>query len=308
MSTPSPRRRWSAWACVFLLLWTHASAADTPKIKFDLPAGEAEPALKLFSDQSGQQVIFLSDVVQGIRTNAVRGEFTAEAALDRMIDGTDLIAVRDEATRAYALKRRTQGPKAPGAAVEPVSGRPESRKSDAADLVRLNPFEVKSEKDNSYGALNSNSIARFNTELEKTPVVADIFTSQFIDDVGAQSLQDLFLGYGVGAGMTMATPSSDSQKNQPGDRYTTSEFGIRGVSAGTPRLDGFDFSPTNTNATALFDIERVDVLHGSQGLLYGSTGPGGLINLVSKQARFGLTSMDLSERIDQYGSKPSWWT
>src|SRR2546421_259203 len=46
------------------------------------------------------------------------------------------------------------------------------------DLVQLDPFEVKTDKDTSYGATNSNSIALFNVELDKVPVVADVMTQQ----------------------------------------------------------------------------------------------------------------------------------
>ena len=56
-----------------------------------------------------------------------------------------------------------------------------------AEAVKLDPFEVRADSDNSYGALNSNSITRFNTELNKMPLSADVFDRAFIDDVGATS-------------------------------------------------------------------------------------------------------------------------
>src|SRR5260221_5755099 len=43
------------------------------------------------------------------------------------------------------------------------------------DVVELSAFEVKADSDRSYGALNSNSITRFNTDLDRMPVSADIF-------------------------------------------------------------------------------------------------------------------------------------
>lgn len=69
-----------------------------------------------------------------------------------------------------------------------------------AELVTLNPFEVKAEADNSYGALNSNSLTQFNTALNKTPVSADIFTAEFMRDIGATSIEEMLNGYGAGAG------------------------------------------------------------------------------------------------------------
>jgi hypothetical protein len=37
--------------------------------------------------------------------------------------------------------------------------------ADSAEVFKLNPFEVKSEADNSYGALNSNSLTQFDASL-----------------------------------------------------------------------------------------------------------------------------------------------
>ena len=59
---------------------------------------------------------------------------------------------------------------------------------DRDEAIRLNAFEVLATADTSYGALNSNSITRFNTELATMPVSADIFTKTFMDDVAASSV------------------------------------------------------------------------------------------------------------------------
>jgi hypothetical protein len=67
----------------------------------------------------------------------------------------------------------------------------------------INPFEVKAGADNSYGALNSNSLTQFNTALKELPVSADIFTSDFIRDVTVVNLEELMLASGTGAGVTL---------------------------------------------------------------------------------------------------------
>ena len=197
--------------------------------------------------------------------------------------------------RAQATARTKPAP----SAVPPTA----PAKTSDEDVLRMDPFEVVTSKDTSYGALNSNSITRFNTELYKTPVVADVFTQQFMDDTQVQTVEELFSQYGTGSGLVLATPESDSNATQPGDRFFGAQLGLRGVSAGRPHRDGFDFSPTNTNSTSTFDIERVDVLHGSQGLLYGATGAGGVANITSKQAHFNEQKGRISTRVDKYGSK-----
>jgi outer membrane receptor for ferric coprogen and ferric-rhodotorulic acid len=195
---------------------------------------------------------------------------------------------------AVALAQSITPPAKPAAA--------EKNKED--ETVMLNPFEVTTEKDTSYGALNSNSLTLFNVELDKVPVVADVLTQQFIQDTSVRSLEDLFNNYAGGAGRVYAT-DTDINGSQSGDRFSSDQYGVRGVAAGLPKRDGFQNFRTQQNEVSLFDVERLDVVHGSQGLLYGAAGAGGVVNLVSKQAKFNSTSGRFSERIDQYGSHQS---
>ncbi len=84
-------------------------AADDPRRAFDLPAGPAETTLRVFSEQAGVQFIFSAASVGGVRTPAVKGEFTARDALDRLLAGTELHAVRDEKTGALTVGRVVAG-------------------------------------------------------------------------------------------------------------------------------------------------------------------------------------------------------
>ena len=180
----------------------------------------------------------------------------------------------------------------------------------STELVTLNPFEVKAESDNSYGALNSKSLTQFNTALNKTPVSADIFTAEFMRDIGATSIEEMLNGYGAGAGTVMSNPDSDALNQQPGDRVGNQTIGIRGTGGGAIRRDGFaatgaanNFGSTAVGITSTFDVERADVVRGPQGLLYGAGGAGGTVNTVSKRANFNQQRGTATWRIDQYGSK-----
>lgn len=177
-------------------------------------------------------------------------------------------------------------------------------------LITLNPFEVKAEADNSYGALNSNSLTQFNTALNRTPVSADIFTEDFMRDISATSIEEMLNGYGAGAGTVMSNPDSDALSQQPGDRVGNQTIGVRGTGGGAVHRDGFsatgpanNFGTTATGISSTFDVERAEVVRGPQGLLYGAGGAGGTVNTVSKRAKFGRREARVSWRIDQYGSK-----
>ena len=183
----------------------------------------------------------------------------------------------------------------------------------AGEIVALSAFEVQADSDSSYGALNSASITRFNVEMEKMPVSADIFTETFMKDLAVTSVEDVVQGYSAGAGYASGTDngSSSGASNQPGDRNGNAYIQLRGMNTPSMQRDGFmpvgafgNPGSTAVGRTDNFDLERVEVINGPQALLYGGGGAGGVINITSKQARFdGKRRGSGLFRVDQYGTK-----
>ena len=179
----------------------------------------------------------------------------------------------------------------------------------AEEAIRLNVFEVSADKDDSYGALNSNSVTRFNTELAKLPISAEIYNEAFMRDVNATSVEQMISSYTAGAGFSSSDGPASTLTGQAGDRASNSYIQLRGLTAPGMQRDAFlslaTFSNTGSTATGVtanFDIERAEVIMGPQALLYGNGGGGGVINLVSKQARFGRKpNGTLRLQTDQYG-------
>jgi iron complex outermembrane receptor protein len=91
--------------------------AEPGKRRFNLPADSAEKSLKAFSTQAGVEVLFPSDAAAGVRTNAVKGDFTPLEAARRMLAGTTLY-FRDESNGVVRIARGTDpnGPDAVQAA------------------------------------------------------------------------------------------------------------------------------------------------------------------------------------------------
>ncbi len=137
------------------------------------------------------------------------------------------------------------------------------------------------------------------------PATVQVFTRSLADDVAAASIEDLLTGY---SGLvTAASDNPGSQLDMPGDRNGGQGLSVRGVAAGEIKRDGF-IGPPNSARTASgytdnFAIERVEVIEGPQSLLYGSVGGGGVINAVSKRARFGQTADAIGWMIDNRGSR-----
>jgi len=69
------------------------AAAETSSKHFEIAAGDAASTLKRFAEDSGKQVVFLIDTVRGIRTNPLKGEFTAREALTLLVANTALTVV-----------------------------------------------------------------------------------------------------------------------------------------------------------------------------------------------------------------------
>ena len=274
--------------CAFVL-GTTARAADAAKKTYDVPAGDAATTLRQFGDQSGEQVVFPVDQVRGVKTNAVKGELTAREALNRMVGGTDLVVAQDK-TGALAVNRLAPPP---------------TRAAAADEAVQLNAFEVRADADNSYGALDSNSLAAFRMDLSKAPATAEVFTRTFMDDMAFDSLEDVLTGYS--GTVTAASNNAAAGLDAPGDRDGSQGISIRGVSAGEIKRDGFigvpNSSRTASGSTDSFTIDRIDIVEGPQSILYGSVGGGGVINTVTKRAQFNRQAGSLRYRLDNYGTK-----
>src|SRR5258708_3086898 len=72
-----------------LFLSTTLLAFGAPP-RFEIPAGPAPAALDLFIQHPGAQVIYLRADVQDIQTNPVSGQFEPKAALDLLLQNTQL--------------------------------------------------------------------------------------------------------------------------------------------------------------------------------------------------------------------------
>ncbi len=103
------------------------AAESTKEITFDIPAQSAAIALKQFSTQAGQQLLYSNSEVADITLNAVKGRLEIGAALSRMLAGTPLVASRDSKAGGFAVARakppENSSPNVHGA--ERLSDRPE---------------------------------------------------------------------------------------------------------------------------------------------------------------------------------------
>ena len=112
-------------------LQSAAWGAPAATLSYDIPAGDAARTLRQFVEQSGEQIIYLVPKVRGVRTNPVKGEFTAREVLQRMVANTSLVVVQDEKTGALLINRvtPTRQPAPPAATSQPTDNPPSQKSS-----------------------------------------------------------------------------------------------------------------------------------------------------------------------------------
>src|SRR5690242_10482591 len=66
--------------------------AGGQSIFYNIPAGDADKTLALYRDQTPIEMLYVVDAVKGRKTKAVSGMLEASEALDKMLEGTDLVA------------------------------------------------------------------------------------------------------------------------------------------------------------------------------------------------------------------------
>src|SRR6266540_4888246 len=96
-------------SCLCANFFCTALVASNQSIKsYNVPAGDASLTLEIFARQSGEQLVYLVDNVKGETTLAVRGELTAVAALEQMLQGTRLIVHHAGSDGAMTVSRRPE--------------------------------------------------------------------------------------------------------------------------------------------------------------------------------------------------------
>ncbi|PTX98540.1 TonB-dependent receptor [Opitutus sp. ER46] len=131
---------WRRLALLLLLalLLPGARAAGTPeKRHWDLAGGDAAQTLRTFVELSGEQVFYLVPKVRGVKTNPVRGDFTAREAIAVMLARTALVAVEDEHTGAFMINRVP-----PARAAAPEGGAKEPPQDPPPPMKRKHPLAL----------------------------------------------------------------------------------------------------------------------------------------------------------------------
>lgn len=265
---------------------------------FSIPAGDAAATLKQFTEQSGEQVVYLVNDVRGVTTKPVAGDFTPREALSRMIAGTDLVVVQDEQTGALTVNRLAPG--------EPKNGASRLADAQAADRLRSEQAAQEAErvriKDgvvqfDDYTVTGSR-IRGVLGEATVQPVFS--YTRADLDRFGVQTFADLrryipqlpqtdwntqletaFMGSPeTGSGAQGLTDFGAGLRNLGGTATLVLLDGRR-----LPKM-GQRFATTaayDLSGIPLSAVERIEVLTDGASAVYGADALAGVINIILKR-------------------------
>ncbi|MEJ0038324.1 MAG: secretin and TonB N-terminal domain-containing protein [Gammaproteobacteria bacterium] len=102
---------------------TPAFADDVATHTLDIPAQDLGNALNALAAAANEQVLFSKEVVAGLRSTAVKGEYTTDAALGLLLQGSGLEAARtlSGVLLIRAKSARSQKPEAAARARSPAA-------------------------------------------------------------------------------------------------------------------------------------------------------------------------------------------
>jgi len=262
-------------ACMLVLMLSRTALALDTFHQYDIPAQSLNNSLLQFAAESNLELIFPADKIRGLEGKVLQGKMTVEQALDQLLQGSGY------QYRFIDAKTIT------------LSAQVESISSDSGPLISalsikqatgikvLQPLTVlaKQSTDKAHQAISrpyhvsyTKSATRTDTEIKQIPQSIQLITRSLIDDQGNLSVSESLKNIsGVTVGRAQLTPSFDFTQ-------------IRGFRA-EQLVDGFTQYYNSGDRESLVNIEQIEVLKGSNALLYsgGSGSPaGGLVNIVSK--------------------------
>lgn len=222
---------------------------------YNIPAGSLNDALKQFAQQSGIRLQFDAEKTKAMTTQGLTGQYGTPDGLMMLLMGSGLQATPQ--ADGYVIKSSAR-------AITPQAVTP----------TVLPPIQVTAGGTARYQATTSVTATKTNTLLRDVPQSISVVTRELIEDQSIQSLGDA-VRYIPGVGVSQGEGNRDALIFR-GNR-STGDFFVDGL------RDDVQF------VRDLYNMERIEVLKGANGMIFGRGGSGGVVNRVTKQANWNPT-------------------
>jgi iron complex outermembrane receptor protein len=219
--------------------------------KFNIESGSLEEALDNYSKVTGIKTVYLNDLVAGKKSPGVQGIYSPEAAVKKILKGTGL-TYQVTAENTVVLKENKTI----------VAQREVEKKEEVKRPVEIGRMTVTAQKREE--------------NVQDVPASISVFSDIEIEDADIRDIVDLVH---FSPNMHMKIPGTDNMIVIRG----ISTFDMSKYSPVGFYVDDICFPVNYMQNPDLFDIERIEVLKGPQGTLYGRNSESGVINIITKQ-------------------------
>ncbi|MDD5112819.1 MAG: TonB-dependent receptor [Methylobacter sp.] len=238
------------------LLMGNAHAANNETYRFDLPAQPLSATLDGVSQAAHTKLIYSDETVKGLSAAPVKGNYTAQQALNIALGNTGLNSKVVDKTLIT------------------VDGTPKTSETTLKTMTVVGDAVQDSEYpyNEDYTVSNSSSATKTDTPIMETPISIQTITQQVIQDrkvtrvdKAVENVSGVYTNVGTGG-------LSDTFNVRGFRSFDTYRNGMR--------LQGA-LSAIGKRETA--NLERIEVLKGPASLLYGRIETGGMVNMVTKK-------------------------
>ena len=260
------------WLWLFTALWLGVPSAETRAAPLSTGQAVASPlrplgdALRALAKTANVQILFDAELVAGLTAAPVGATLSTRAALEQLLRGTNLEA--QEQTPGVLVVRR--------------------RKDIAVNPPTVNfaesPAAVAAPKEGTALGEIVITAERREERLQEVPISVSAYSRAAMDERGSRSIDDisrLTPGVTFGRGVNYNSESSD-----------ISIRGIQSIAGAATTGVYIDDTPIQSRHLSfgtfdaypqLFDLDRVEVLRGPQGTLFGSGSEGGTIRFITPE-------------------------
>ena len=246
-----------AAGCAVGALCPVAAQAQTEQREYDIAAQPLGDALREYSEVSGRQILFATDLVHGRRSSPVRGRMSSDRALSRLLAGSGVVPELVDGTLVLRLGN--------GAVASTGSTDDDSN---AAIIVTGSRIR---------GAGPTGS-----------PVVT--IDREAIEKSGYGSVQQLLqsLPQAFGGGSNEATTGSTTRNGTGNDATLGSSINLRGLGTSStlvlidgarPALGGVGGLFADISLIPMGAVERIEVLTDGASAIYGADAVAGVVNI-----------------------------
>jgi outer membrane receptor protein involved in Fe transport len=263
-----------------------ASNDDGLKYDIDIPQLTVDEALNQLAQQTGVQLLFPFDLVKTLDANPVVGRYTLVEALEILLRDTGLSGGLT-GSRVITISRE-----APTDNEEEVmltqtdNNSPSRRRGLIGALAAIFSVGAGAQEAVDGSDLLEEIIVtaqKREQSLQEVPVSIAVFDADLMNSLNASDFSDFA---DIVPGMTFATTGAVGSSN-----YFIRGIGQVGQGLSPTTAVYLDETPLQTHTLQgssqpdpkLFDVARMEVLRGPQGVLFGSSALGGTVRIVTNQ-------------------------